>query len=131
MWRTASREITRSDESLAQALKIVPAINCQRHVRILGSALGIQAVRMKEKEIARGGAYQQQWCLACFSANRREQLCQGHQNGAIRQVERGVGHGGVERSRGTERPRLRGGRRRPAGLESAASLRSGSSRSDA
>jgi hypothetical protein len=55
---TVSRETTRSDESLAQALKDVPATNSQRQVRVLGGSLRIDAMRMNEEEVASGGAYQ-------------------------------------------------------------------------
>jgi hypothetical protein len=55
---TVSGELPRSDESLAQALEVVPAIDSQRHVRVLGGSLRIDAVRMNEEEVASGGAYQ-------------------------------------------------------------------------
>jgi hypothetical protein len=58
MRRTASRELPRSEESLAQSLKVAPATNSQRQIGILGRSLGIEAVRMYEEDVARGGAYQ-------------------------------------------------------------------------
>jgi len=54
-------------------LEVLPATHSQRHVGILGGALGIEAVRVNEMEVACCGAYQQQRRAARRCANRREQ----------------------------------------------------------
>ena len=81
---TVSGELPRSQEGLAQALEVVPAIDSQRHVCVLGGSLGIDAMRMDEKEVASGGAYQQQRRLTCCCANCCEQLGQEPKDGSIR-----------------------------------------------
>jgi hypothetical protein len=85
---TVSGELTRPEESLPQPLKVAPAANSQRHVGILGGPRGMNAVRMDDEEVARGGADQQERGVACCSADRCEQLGQRPKDGAIRQVER-------------------------------------------
>ncbi len=83
-----SGKITRPEESLPQPLKVAPATDSQRHVGILGGPRGMEAVRMDEEEVARGGADQEERRVACCSADCREQLGQRPKDGAIRQVER-------------------------------------------
>ncbi len=81
---TVSGELARSQQSLVQALKVVPAVDSQRHVCVLGGSLGIEAMRMDEQEVASGCAYQQERRLTCSCANRREQLGQQPKDGSIR-----------------------------------------------
>jgi hypothetical protein len=84
---TVGREGSRRDESVAHAEKDIPARNRQCQVRVLGGSLQIDAMRMNEDEIARGGTYQEERRLAGRFANCREQPGQRPKNRAIRQVE--------------------------------------------
>jgi len=90
-----------------------------------------QQPSMNEEEVTRGCAHQQDGRVAGCPADCREEPCQRPKDGAIRQVERGVGHAAVVRFRGTEPRRSQGGRRRPEGWVLVAHLRLGSPRNDA
>ena len=59
MGRTLSRELSRCEKSLAHTLKVLPASDRQRQVRIFGGSLRIEPVGVNEEEVAGGGADQQ------------------------------------------------------------------------